>query len=164
MAVRVPLNLIVTSNYTVGDEYLVESTHTDYQGYYYELNGGIFAGKTFNPNAPTLIAVGSNKINDLLINPQTSTYGTISKTNVNPTDFNSLVYKGDSNIRYYAKKINSSPILIKEIDLNTYNKLQLDPLYQTISVTFPSSDFNSNSASLDQANQQMPGLKLFILS
>jgi hypothetical protein len=164
MAVRIPLNLIITSKYTMGNEYLVKSTYADYQGYYYELNGNVFAGKTFNPKAPILIAVGSNKVNDLLINPETSTYGSISKINVNPNDFNSSIYNESSAVRYYAKKINSYPILIKEINKDTYNKLQLDPLYQTTSVIFPASDFEIDYVALDKADQQMPGLKAFILS
>jgi hypothetical protein len=161
MAVRVPSNLIITSKYTIGNEFLLESDHTNYQGYYYELNGGTFAGKVFDTNAPTLISVTSSAVNDLLINPQTSTYGSVSGANVNVTNFNSTVYIG-TGLRYFAKRIDSSPILIKEVNVDTYTKLQSDPFYQTIAVNIPSTDSGADSPALDQADQQMPGLKAFV--
>ena len=54
MSVRIPSNQIVKSKYTIGKEYMFESTYREYQGYYYELNGKLFAG---NMTLPSMFSV-----------------------------------------------------------------------------------------------------------
>jgi len=51
---KVPANIIETK-YTSGNEFVFSFNYKYYQGYYYELNDKIFAGKEFNINAPELV-------------------------------------------------------------------------------------------------------------
>jgi len=69
------------------------------------------------------------------------------------TNFNlaSFPYTGP---RFFAQKVNTNPVIIKEIDEKTYTSLQTSPLYITTYI--------SNTQSLTQANTQMPGLKEFL--
>lgn len=159
MGIRIPLNLSVDSKYTIGNEYLIESTHKEYKGYYYEINGSLFAGQSFDPKAPILISVNSSKINDLLVNPETATYGAISKVNINNAIFTPIYSKGmESGIetRYFCRQINIQPITIKEIDEETYNKLQRNSLFQIT--------FIGNGQNIEQAEKQLPGIKTWLLS
>ena len=150
MGVRIPSNLITTNKYTIGNEYLVESTHKEYKGYYYELNGTAFAGKEFDPNAPMLISVSSSEVNDLLVNPETAVYGSISKVNINNAIFTPIPsIQAKDKIRYFCRQVNIQPVTIREIDEETYNKLQQNPLFQTA----------STQQTEDQAEAQLPGLK-----
>jgi hypothetical protein len=66
--------------------------------------------------------------------------------------------------RYFYKKVNSNPILIKEINEDTFNSMQFDPLYQTISVDIPKGGFFANQLSLETYDKIMPGIKSFITS
>jgi hypothetical protein len=165
MAIRIPQNQIVESKYTVGKEYLLLSTHKEYQGYYYELNNKTFAGKEFNTNAPEIIKITSDKVNPLLLNTATYLYGLLSKVKINNTKFNSLSKLDDPDIdtfpditevtnTYYSKKINSN--IIKQISKETFSELQSNPLYVTTSV-------NPDNSNIDEADKIIPGLKDFIL-
>ena len=166
MSLRIPANQIVKSKYTIGKEYMFESTYREYQGYYYESNGKLFAGKEFNINAPVLIKINLNNINPLRTNPATLVYGTISGIKLNTIPPPSVISK--SNIltekRYFYKKVNSNPILIKEINEDTFNSMQSNPLYQTISVDIPKGGFFANQSSLETYNKIMPCIKSFITS
>jgi hypothetical protein len=166
MSLRIPSNQIVKSKYTIGKEYIFESTYREYQGYYYELNGKLFAGKEFNINAPILVKINLSNINPLRTNPSTLVYGIISGIKLNTIPPPSIISK--SNIftekRYFYKKINSNPILIKEINEDTFNSMQSNPLYQTISVGIPKGGFFANQSSLEVYDKIMPGIKLFITS
>jgi hypothetical protein len=180
MALRIPTNQIVTSKYTVGKEYLVLSTYKEYQGYYYELNNKTFAGKEFNLNALELIKMDSDRVNSLLINPATSTYGKISKlkiNNSNPTSYYFIPSEKDAQrgytFRYFLSKVNSNPILIKEISEDDYNIFITNPLYITVKIINyiiqdgASRDNNNNnytftSKDIDVAEQTMPGIKYFL--
>jgi len=164
MAVRIPTNQIITSKYTVGKEYLVLSTHKEYQGYFYEMNNRYFAGKEFNLNAPELIKMNSDSINPLLLNPETSTYGKLSKIKLKNNKIISQPVGGNSKegdleeVNFYCKKINTN--LIKRIDGETYDLLQNDPLYQT---TFVGKN-NSQNKLLEEAEQEIPGISDWIVS
>ena len=68
-----------------------------------------------------------------------------------------------NSIRYFIKKINQFPIIIKEINEQTYNNYKNNPFYQSIAVKLPASDFKIDTKELDQADKQMPGLKAFLL-
>ena len=52
---RPPSNIVASSQYTIGNEFVLISSKTDYQGYYYEFNGKYYTGKTFNISAPEII-------------------------------------------------------------------------------------------------------------
>jgi hypothetical protein len=177
MALRIPQNQIVESKYTVGKEYLLLSTHKEYQGYYYELNNKIFAGKEFNTNAPEIVKITSDKVNPLLLNPNTTKYGLLSKIKLNNNEFNHTYFKPSEDevkkgqvLRYFAKKVNSNPILIREINKETYNNLISDPLYITISIINyligdgedTSNNYIFDFDDLNKAEEKIPGIKAFL--
>jgi hypothetical protein len=158
---KIPNNLIKT-NYTVGNEFVKPNTNESYQGYYYEINGSFFEGNRFNPNAPKIIKKENE--NKLLNDPKTATYARLTGytsqnqteikiTSLPQTNFNfaSFPYTGP---RFFAQKINTNPVIIKEIDEKTYTSLQTSPLYITTYI--------SDTQSVAQAYTQMPGLKEFL--
>jgi hypothetical protein len=166
MSIRIPSNQIVTSKYTAGSELLVESTNTVYVGYYYELNNNLYAGKSYNEKAPKLIKIKDRntllgKNNSLAIFSLISGITSQTLQKPNPTSLPSIppLIKETTTVKFYCKKINIQPILIKEISEDNYKSLQLDPLYQTTYV----GTYQGKFQSLDQANQQIPGLKSFVL-
>lgn len=159
---RIPAN-IIEIKYTSGNDFVFSLNYKYYQGYYYELNDKIFAGKKFNANSPELIK-SNNNTNTLLTDSKTYVYGFISKiksSQLSSPKFNSFS-KTDLDIdtegdeTYYTKKLNINPIIIKQINKETFDKLKQDPFHQTISLKPDRSD-------LDQADKQMPGLKSFLL-
>ena len=109
----------------------------------------------------------SPKSNNLLKIASGFLFGKLSGININQKITpNSVVYqptqedydKGYS-IRYFYKKINVTPLIIKETNKENYDLLVNDPLYQVISIRWTIIPENLN---LDQAEQQMPGLKSFL--
>lgn len=163
---KVPKNIIQTGKYTIGKDFINKKTHLPYQGYYYEINGKFFAGKEFNNNAPEIVKITSDQVNNLLLQAATFVYGKLSKTNLKdsskiPSTINNSIEQGT---RYFAKHNNVSPILIKEIDKDTFTQYQNNSLYQVISIESPEGKYFSNQKSLDEAEKQMPGIKAFLLS
>ena len=163
MAIRIPLNQIVTSKYTIGKEYLVLNTYKEYQGFYYEFNNKFFAGKEFDINSPELIKMNSDKVNPLLVNPKTSTYGKISNTKITTDKIVSLPTGGNTKeanlneVNFYCKKINTN--IIKRIDEETYTLLQNNPSYQTTFV----GKYDAQDQSLALAEAQLPGISDWII-
>jgi hypothetical protein len=167
MSIKIPSNQI-TNNYTAGKEYLQVNTYQEYIGYFYELNNKYFIGKTFNLNAIELIKKNSNKINPLLINPQTSNYGKLSKTLLLNNTIISLPYGSSAELnssdeknpppKFFCKKLNEQNIVIKRINEETYLSLSNNPLYQIIFI----GTYNNITQSLIAANKQMIGLLDFI--
>ena len=166
MGLRIPQNQTVTSKYTSGKEYMFSSTYREYIGYYYELNGKLFAGKEFSTTAPELIRIDSSKVNNLLTSPSTYVYGKISGIKLDNNKPNSIISKSDilANKRYFIKKLNSNPILIKEINQSTFESSNNNPLYQTIEVEIPEGGYFANQNSLDELDKKMPGIKIFLTS
>ena len=162
---RIPSN-IIEIKYTSGREFVFSLNYKYYQGYYYELNGKIFAGKEFNANSPELIKSNNNNVNTLLTDSKTYTYGFLSKIKLNNTSPSSIISKGNINggIRYFSKKNNTNPILIREITEETFKQYQNDPFYQVISIEFPEGGYFGNQKNLDEAEKIMPGIKIFITS
>ena len=163
MGLKIPQNQIVQSKYTSGGEYMFVSTQNEYQGYYYDLNGKLFAGKEFNSNNPEIVRIQSSNFNKLLGKTSTYVYGRISGTKINTSVVNALPKSDNPNItdvgtKFYCSKINVSPILIKEIDEQTYENIQRDPIYRTTYV----GTYNNKFQSTDEADKQLPGLKIFI--
>lgn len=170
--VRIPQNQII-SKYTAGNEYMLIKTQNEYKGYYYELNNKTFAGKTFDPNNPEIVKIKSDKFNKLLSKASTYAYGAISGTKIPNTSFNSLpitnnftpkniINEADSdnnmNPKFYCKKINIQPYVIKEVNESDYKSLQQDPLYQT---TYTGT-YQNKTQNIDQAEKQLPGIKAFL--
>jgi hypothetical protein len=166
MALRIPKNLIVTSKYTSGKEYMFKSTQKEYKGYYYELNGNFFAGKEFKSNANELLKIDINNINPFLSRASTSTYGFLSNININSGTVNSLfIINSDESFYepevplFFCKKINETPIKINRISEETYISLQKNPIYQTTFI----GNYAGITKTSDQAYQQMPGLEAFFI-
>ena len=162
---RIPAN-IIEIKYTPGNDFVFSLNYKYYQGYYYELNGKIFAGKEFNANSPELIKSNSNNINTLLTDSKTYIYGFLSKIKLNSTSPSSIISTGNINggTRYFSKQVNINPILIREITEETFKQYQNNPLYQVISIEFPEGGYFGNQKSLDDAEKIMPGIKTFLLS
>ena len=156
---RIPKNLIETGKYTSGKEFVYKITQTPFQGYYYILDNLYYVGKEYNKDAPELIKITSS--NTLLNRKSTSIFSLVSGitsqalktpkiTSVQPNIENNKV-----DTRYFSRQVNIQPIIIKEIDKESYDSLQNNPLYQTT--------FIGNGQTIDQANTQMPGLKAFLI-
>lgn len=156
MRLRLPQNQAVTSKYTSGKEYMFVQTYKEYIGYYYELNSKLFAGKEFNFNAPELIKIDSSKVNKLLTNPATYVYGKISGISIPNQKPISHVFQYDSNIRYFA--YNNTKKLIKEVTKESFESLQSNPIYATVSLSYKDG-FDDNE--LKQAESTVPGIKTF---
>jgi hypothetical protein len=160
---KIPNNIIVKNQYTIGNEFVDPATNKSYQGYYYELNGSFFQGQEFNPSSPKLI----RKIdeNTLLNNPKTSTFSKISgitSQQLDPPSIISTPLRISSNYEsnFFVKQLNIDPPLIKRIDEKTYKSLRASspPLYQVIFI----GTYNNQTLTLEEANQQMPGLKDYL--
>jgi hypothetical protein len=161
---KIPSNIITTGKYTIGDEFVLPNTNEPYIGYYYEINGSFFQGKSFNANAPKIIKKQDS--NKLLDNPKTKTYAQLSNvtsqqlaipeyshlpfSNLLPTDYNG------EGVRYFIKQLNLSPILIREVNATAFQSLINNSLYQTLAIE------SDNLPRLDELDKLMPGLKAFL--
>ena len=161
---KIPSNIITTGKYTIGDEFVLPNTNEPYTGYYYEINGSFFQGKSFNTNAPKIIKKQDS--NKLLDNPKTKTYAQLSNvtsqqlaipeyshlpfSNLLPTDYNG------EGVRYFIKQLNLSPILIREVNATAFQSLINNSLYQTLAIE------SDNLPRLDELDKLMPGLKAFL--
>jgi len=163
---RIPSNIIVKNQYTIGDEFIDPTTNKSYQGYYYELNGSFFQGKTFNPSSPKLIRKTNE--NTFLNNPKTSTFSKVSgitSQQLQPPSITSTPLGGeelnDYEYIFFVKQLNIDPPVIKRINEETYRSLRASspPLYQIIFV----GTFEGQTLSIEEANRQMPGLKDYLL-
>lgn len=163
---RVPNNIIIKGKYTSGDEFVDPTTNESYQGYYYQINESFFKGKVFSINAPKIIRKQDS--NKLLDNPATKTYSQVSgitSQKLNSPEYVHLPFStlygsdySESGVtKYYVKKLNFNPILIREVNKLAFERLTNDPLYQTLAVQ--SSDLNK----LDELDKAMPGLKAFLI-
>jgi hypothetical protein len=143
-----PKNRIQTNLYTSGDEFVIKTTSSPYQGYYYKLyNGETYTGKTPNDGTPQLLisslSIVSDKTDDSLFNttnpelPSTvldylNTLSQQPEDKKLPTPYypdpNIQDYKLGEITRYFARKINE-PLFI-EINKTDYNNLkQHNPQY-----------------------------------
>lgn len=151
----IPKSRIVENQYTngtgIGNNIALRyvDSKVPYVGFYNIINGSKYStGKTFTDNskslekynilataAPTVAALGSvPTLKNSMINPTTS-----------------------SPVRYFYKDLGTSNILIKEVDKNAYNQLanQTSSNYQVIS-------YDTTTQTLEEVNNQMPGLAAFL--
>ena len=164
---KVPANIITDNQYTIGKEFMYLATNKEYQGYYYIYNDRYFTGKTYNGSGSLeLIKIQLKNNNLLLTQASTYTYGLLSKIKLNNSSPSSIISESNisGGVRYFFKKTNTNPILIREITEDTFNQYKDDPLYQVISVEFPKGGYFGEQQSLDNADKIMPGIKAFILS
>lgn len=164
---RIPSNVITKNQYTAGKEYVYLATYKEYIGYYYVINGKYFTGKTYNSDSSSLELAPikkSENTNLFLTQAATYIYGLLSKKNskeLSSPKFNSIIAPElDTNNKeetetYYVKKLNTIPILIKQVDKKTFQSLKPNPLYQVTSLKL---DYSN----IDEAEKQMPGLKAFL--
>jgi hypothetical protein len=121
-------------------------TKTPYIGFYVVINGNkYYGGKTYDENSKLLEQY------TLPINPSAiASAGSIP--------LNSLTSNANSGgSRYFYKDLTSPDNSIKEIDKKAYDQLsgQLSNTYQVL-------PYNSNTQTLSEVNQQMPGLAAFL--
>jgi len=162
--VKVPANIIETK-YTSGNEFVFSFNYKYYQGYYYELNGKTFSGKEFDINAPELVKADSKEINPLLTSAKTLIYGSLSKIKLNNINVKGVVPADAHNVNidlvtFYCKKINTNPILIKQISEQTYYVLKNDPLYIVTYI----GNYKGIDQSIYDASKQIPELRDWLLS
>lgn len=169
MGFRVPKNQIIKSKYTAGKEYMFVSTYREYQGYYYESSGKIYAGEKYDSAAPELIKINSTNVNRLLTNPFTYIYGKVAKNNTikftSTPSVSSVIFDPNSQTtqftnRYFTHKVNISPIVIKEISKDTYDKISTDPIYNKIVVKW--NNEGDNTIAIAEAEKKMPGIAAFL--
>jgi hypothetical protein len=169
---RPPSNIIIPGKYTIGDEFMLASSKIDYQGYYYEFQGKFFAGKTFNILAPEIVKKeptfempfeGEDESSRIISFMSTSSkFPSLPLNDPNNPVFLALdIQENTDSFRYFAKQVNTSPILIKEISKETFNSLQLNPLYQTLAIPIR---FIEDPVSLEKVNKIMFGIKDFLMS
>jgi hypothetical protein len=156
---RVPANIITENKYTIGKEYIDKKTHKLYQGYYYELNNKFFAGREFNNNAPELIKIKSDQVNNLLLQAATYVFGNLSRVKINDQKPPSFFFKYESNIRYFTAKVNTNPLIIKEINKETFDQIQNDSLYSSVLLSY---DGGFNDKELNDAESKIRGIKTFV--
>ena len=155
---KIPANVIETGKYTSGGEFVYKSNQSPYKGYYYILNDRFFEGKEYKADAQEIIQIKES--NTLLYRLATAAFSlasgiTSQSLRQRPVpSVQSNIEGVFTPIRYFSRKVNIKPIIIKEISKETYDSLQGDPLYQT---TFVGPD-----QSINQAEKQMPGLKDFL--
>jgi hypothetical protein len=167
---KVPSNIIETGKYTIGKEFINTADNKEYQGYYYQINNKYFAGKEFNNKAPELKKIDDYYYTLYNINKE---YSRLTKLNLktlqspktihNP-DMSNKDYNGEDFLTYYAKKINSSPILIREINKETYLQLQNNSIWQVISLLTTQGDGGISIEEINKAEKEMPGIKAWLLS
>jgi hypothetical protein len=172
MALKIPKNIIVTSKYTSGKEYMVISTYKEYQGYYYELNNRVFAGKEFSITAPELQKIEVSKINPLLTKASTYVYGLISNVQLKDLKIQSYIFTptkeeilNNSSTRYFSKKLNETPTIIKEINKSSYDEILQNPIYKTVSIKYTNTNKNVgyfDPTELTKAITQIPELSTFL--
>ena len=152
-----PKNKVSPSQYTKGNEYVFSSSGKDYIGYYYKaFDGKYFTGKTPSYNDFELVPKSINspgsddylfvksKDNRILniLNPDLKSLPQTllpKPTLVTPIGED---YTNGLFTRYFAKRINTNPITIFEIDEQTYDDLSLQSpkynfaLYDVISLSW----------------------------
>ena len=173
---KIPSNLIKTGKYTIGGKYMYVASYKIYQGYYYELNNKVFAGKEFNINAPELVKIDSAIVDTLLTQESTYTYGKLSKLKINTSNIQPFYFipteeeksTGEA-FRYFASKKNQTPILIKEISKENYGLLKTNSLYNTVAIKnyiIPRLNTDNNYTftpeDLKEAEKNLPGITSFL--
>jgi hypothetical protein len=162
---RVPKN-IAKVNYTTGEKYL-DSNFSPYVGYYCEVKGKIYPGKIYTGRSKQLILASSlvknNKVPGIAFNPEDTWHSHSPEGEEIEDKEEEYVF------RYFVKYIHTIPIYIKEVNIDTYNSIKNNPLYQTLMLKFTISDLGSfpnngffNKDEVEQANKTMHGIKLYL--
>lgn len=151
----IPKNIIVESKYTSGGKYFVQSTSKPYSGFYFTINERAYTGKKPTNSSQlliegsslllkTAIAFGVTKLTSVIFQP---------KDHINTTD---------KVPRYFAKRLNTTPILILEIDKKAYDDVinyQLN--YQLLHLDWNILGDNINE--IEKADLTFVGIKQYLL-
>ena len=157
---RVPSNIIIENKYTLGKELIYAKTYEEYQGYYYEINDKLFAGREFDPKALQLIRINSADINPLRFNPKTATYGNLTKTTLPNNRIISIPFIAtESGIKYLAKQLNSSPIRIFFVNKETFEREKSNTLYSFTSLNYEA-EFGFDITDLNK--EEIPEIDIFL--
>lgn len=151
----------INFKYTSGNEYVLQKTLKEYQGYYFEFGNEIYAGNRFELNINNKLVKSSNIGNtpleayEIIIGTKIPRSQTVLSFPFNPTieDF-----ERGSVIRYFVKKNNRIDNII-ETNKSTFKEIQFNPLYQTLEVNY---SFAITEEELDELDKKMSGLKVFI--
>jgi len=167
---RVPSNIITTGMYTIGKEFINTSDNKPYQGYYYQIGDRFFVGRSFNQNAPELKKVTDDHFFFININED---YGRLTQLDpksmqvpkpIHNPDMSIKDAGGDSFYTYYAKKINQYPILIREINKETYDSLKNNNIWQVIALISTQGDGGIDMGEINKAEKEMSGIKTWLMS
>ena len=171
---KIPLNQIKSNQYTSGGELVEKTSFKEYKGYYYVIGDKYFSGKEYNPktielvkNSPQTSKVNSFSgdtlkyfysaapaIQNIISKPQS-----VSGINTNPSP---LTSENKITNRYFIKKQNTTPVLIKEVSEDTFNNTT-DPIYIKVSLKFDPAQGGFNKEQVDYVDKyQMQGLKVFL--
>lgn len=138
------------------------TTQNEYKGYYYEMSGKTFAGEKFDPNNEEIVKIQSDGFNKLLGKASSYIYGAVSGIKIPNTKVSSVPNSNpnilNNETKFYCQKVNQKPLVIKEINEETYVSLQKDPIYR---ITYIGKYLNK-SQNIDVAEKQIPGIKAFL--
>jgi len=165
---RFPKNQLKENQYTSGGEFINPTTNSVYSGFYWENNGRYFIGKTLDFTSTEIKKITSGAIKRLNVfnSLPSSVHGVLSSNSVTflanstsiPAGIPSNSNKGA--IRYFVKQTNSTPILIREVNQDTFKQIRSNPIYQTIAIKRENIYVGSNE--LDTAEAIFPGIKGFL--
>ena len=139
MAIKIPQNQLIIK-YTTGKEYFFKENNIEYEyvGYYYKLNGKIFAGDKFNTKSPILIEKDSLNLNKngTNIGSNLPLFVTLPKfKDIQSIPMDLLT----SETKYFAKKINVFPTNIINITEEDYDlNKDKNPFYTFTSIEYHS--------------------------
>jgi hypothetical protein len=173
MGLRIPLNQIKSNQYTSGGELVEKTSFKEYKGYYYVIGDKYFSGKEYNPKAIELVKSSPQTSKVSSFSGDTLKYfysappaiqNMISKPQVVNginTSASPTISENKVTNRYFIKKQNVTPVLIKEVNEDTFNNTT-DPIYIKIALKYdPTQGFNKEQ--VDYIDKyQMPGLKTYL--
>jgi hypothetical protein len=171
---RIPKSQIKENQYTSGNELVEKGSFKPYKGDYYIISGDkYFSGKVFNPKAIELIknspqtakvkSFSGNTLKYFLGAPSSiknlmSKSAPVSGINSNQPPVTSV---NETTNRYFVKQQNLSPILIREVNEETFNNTT-DPIYIKAILKWNSqTGFNQNEVDALDKNY-MIGIKSFL--
>lgn len=152
--IKVPENQILVKEASEG-EFVYSGTNTPFSGSYYQLNNKFYEGSSFNFGALSLTK--AEKSNKLLRNGATAIFSFLSGITsdlLSAPIINEISGFPDGDTNYFYTQTNVTPSIIKEIDEESYRKLQNNPLYKTTFIGIHDGVFQNE----DQAEQQIPGV------
>jgi len=170
---RIAKNKILENQYTSGNEFVEKVSYKPYTGYYYNMGDQFYSGKQFNINAIEIIKINpsTQKVDNLSLESlkyffksSDSTKNLMSSVSVIKGIYFTPTAKDIENgysTRYFVKKNNNEPILITEVNKDSYENIK-NPIYTKISLIWRiNGGFNQNE--IDELDKTgMKGIKSFL--